>query len=74
MANFLLVTGMALACVPYVRPGQLADAARSDIWDIGLIGAEFLCDFDGGAKRSGLVARLIERHGVSGRLSPAPSA
>src|SRR3954453_7370157 len=26
--------------VPYARPGELADAAGSGVWDIGLIGAE----------------------------------
>jgi polar amino acid transport system substrate-binding protein len=35
-------------------------------------GAAFLQDFVQEAKRSGLVERLIERHGVSGRLSVAP--
>jgi polar amino acid transport system substrate-binding protein len=35
-------------------------------------GAAFLRDFVEEAKRSGLVARLIERHGVVGRLSVAP--
>jgi polar amino acid transport system substrate-binding protein len=37
-------------------------------------GARFLHDFVEEAKRSGLVARLIEKHGVKGRLSVAPSA
>ena len=37
-------------------------------------GAKFLRDFVEEAKRSGLVARLIERHGVVGRLSVAPPA
>jgi polar amino acid transport system substrate-binding protein len=35
-------------------------------------GAAFLRDFVEEAKRSGLVARLIEKHGVLGRLSVAP--
>src|SRR6202022_496139 len=35
-------------------------------------GAAFLRDFVEEAKRSGLVARLIERHSVVGRLSVAP--
>jgi len=35
-------------------------------------GARFLREFVEEAKRSGLVARLIERHGVAGRLSVAP--
>ncbi len=35
-------------------------------------GATFLRDFVEEAKRSGLVARLIEKHGVVGRLSVAP--
>jgi polar amino acid transport system substrate-binding protein len=35
-------------------------------------GAAFLRDFVEEAKRSGLVARLIEKHGVAGRLSVAP--
>ena len=38
------------------------------------IGAAFLRDFVEEAKKSGLVARLIERHGVVGRLSVAPPA
>ena len=29
-----------LTCVPFDTPAQLADAARADRWDIGLIGAE----------------------------------
>ena len=37
-------------------------------------GAAFLREFVEEAKRSGLVARLIERHGVAGRLSVAPPA
>ena len=37
-------------------------------------GAAFLRDFVEEAKKSGLVARLIERHGVTGRLSVAPPA
>jgi polar amino acid transport system substrate-binding protein len=36
--------------------------------------AGFLHDFVEEAKRSGLVARLIEKHGVKGRLSVAPPA
>ena len=32
--------GVPVAYVPYARPGELADAAGSDVWDIGLIGAE----------------------------------
>jgi polar amino acid transport system substrate-binding protein len=32
--------GVPIAYVPYARPGELADAADSDVWDIGLIGAE----------------------------------
>ena len=35
-------------------------------------GAAFLRDFVEEAKKSGLVARLIEKHGVVGRLSVAP--
>jgi polar amino acid transport system substrate-binding protein len=35
-------------------------------------GAKFLRDFVEEAKKSGLVARLIEKHGVVGRLSVAP--
>jgi polar amino acid transport system substrate-binding protein len=38
------------------------------------VGAAFLHDFVEEAKRSGLVARLIERHGVTGGLSVAPPA
>ena len=37
-------------------------------------GAAFLSDFIEEAKASGLVARLIERHNVRGRLSVAPAA
>ncbi len=33
--------------------------------------AAFLCDFVAEAKASGLVASLIEKHGVQGRLSVA---
>lgn len=32
--------GVGLQLVPYETPGELADAARGDAWDIGLIGAE----------------------------------
>ncbi len=32
--------GVKLKLVPFKSPGELADAAGSDIWDIGLIGAE----------------------------------
>src|ERR1700730_8611938 len=32
--------GVLVAYVPYARPGELADAAGSGVWDIGLIGAE----------------------------------
>ena len=32
--------GVPVAYVPYARPGELADAADTGIWDIGLIGAE----------------------------------
>ncbi|MBN8905000.1 MAG: ABC transporter substrate-binding protein, partial [Rhodospirillales bacterium] len=35
-------------------------------------GAAFLRDFVAEAKASGLVAQLIEKHGVQGRLSVAP--
>ena len=37
-------------------------------------GAAFLAEFVEEAKASGLVGRLIERHGVTGRLSVAPPA
>jgi polar amino acid transport system substrate-binding protein len=37
-------------------------------------GAKFLREFVEEAKKSGLVARLIERHGVVGRLSVAGPA
>ena len=37
-------------------------------------GFAFLKEFVEEAKKSGLVARLIERHGVVGRLSVAPPA
>lgn len=32
--------GVPVRYVPYPRPGELADAAASGVWDIGLIGAE----------------------------------
>ena len=32
--------GVPVKYVPYAKPGELADAADSDAWDIGLIGAE----------------------------------
>ena len=32
--------GVPVIYVPYARPGELADAAGSGVWDIGLIGAE----------------------------------
>jgi polar amino acid transport system substrate-binding protein len=32
--------GVAIACVPFASPGELADAAADDVWDIALIGAE----------------------------------
>jgi len=32
--------GVPLKYVPYARPGELADAAGTSVWDIGLIGAE----------------------------------
>lgn len=32
--------GVKVAYVPYARPGELADAAGTGVWDIGLIGAE----------------------------------
>jgi polar amino acid transport system substrate-binding protein len=32
--------GVAVKYVPFARPGELADAAGTDAWDIGLIGAE----------------------------------
>ena len=32
--------GVGIAYVPFPRPGELADAADTDRWDIGLIGAE----------------------------------
>jgi polar amino acid transport system substrate-binding protein len=41
---------------------------------VNAAGAAFLRDFVEEAKRSGLIARLIERHGVVGRLSVAPPA
>jgi polar amino acid transport system substrate-binding protein len=46
---------------------QAVGTARSNA-----AGAKFLRDFVEEAKRSGLVARLIEKHGVVGRLSVAP--
>ncbi len=32
--------GVPVKYVPYPKPGELADAAGGDVWDIGLIGAE----------------------------------
>ena len=32
--------GVKVKYVPFPRPGELADAAGQDVWDIGLIGAE----------------------------------
>lgn len=32
--------GVPMKFVPFPSPGELADAAESDVWDIGLIGAE----------------------------------
>src|SRR5688500_20407044 len=32
--------GVPVQYVPYKTPGELADAAETDTWDIGLIGAE----------------------------------
>lgn len=32
--------GVPVKYVPFARPGELADAAGQDVWDIGLIGAE----------------------------------
>jgi polar amino acid transport system substrate-binding protein len=32
--------GVPMVYVPYANPGELADAAGTDAWDIGLIGAE----------------------------------
>ncbi|MCC7271683.1 MAG: ABC transporter substrate-binding protein [Alphaproteobacteria bacterium] len=32
--------GVPVAYVPFPRPGELADAVGTDVWDIGLIGAE----------------------------------
>ena len=32
--------GVPVQYVPFARPGELADAAGQDVWDIGLIGAE----------------------------------
>lgn len=32
--------GVPVRYVPYPRPGELADAAGTDAWDVGLIGAE----------------------------------
>lgn len=32
--------GVPVAYVPFAKPGVLADAAGTDVWDIGLIGAE----------------------------------
>ncbi len=32
--------GVAVALVPFATPGELADAALEDVWDIGNIGAE----------------------------------
>ncbi|HEU0155777.1 MAG TPA: transporter substrate-binding domain-containing protein, partial [Stellaceae bacterium] len=39
-AEIAKALGVPVAYVPYARPGELADAAGSGVWDIGLIGAE----------------------------------
>jgi polar amino acid transport system substrate-binding protein len=39
-AEIARALGVPVAYVPYARPGELADAAGSGVWDIGLIGAE----------------------------------
>jgi len=48
---------------------QAVGTARANI-----LASNFLSDFVEEAKRSGLVAKLIEQHGVVGRLSVAPPA
>lgn len=58
-----------------ILPGQFAAVQQS----IGTLrsneaGAAFLRDFVEEAKASGLVASLIEKYGVTGRLSVAPAA
>ena len=70
-----------LLAVAQARPGsrildgqftavqQAVGTARKNI-----VGAAFLRDFVEEAKKSGLIAQLIERHGVVGRLSVAPAA
>lgn len=58
-----------------VLPGQFTSVQQSIGTGKGnAAGAAFLRDFVEEAKASGLVARLIERHGVIGRLSVAPPA
>ena len=32
--------GVPVRYVPFPKPGELADAATDDVWDVGLIGAE----------------------------------
>jgi polar amino acid transport system substrate-binding protein len=39
-AGIAACLGMPVRYVPYPRPGELADDAGNDAWDIGLIGAE----------------------------------
>jgi hypothetical protein len=74
--------GVPLQCASYPRPNKLADAADHNIWDICLIGAEparaqKIAFTDAcveiKAKRSGLVADLIQRHHVKGHsVAPPP--
>ena len=63
--------------LPHTRvlPGQFASVQQA----VGTrraneAGAAFLREFVEEAKSSGLVARLVAKHGVTGRLSVAPSA
>jgi hypothetical protein len=49
---------------------EAADAAKPD----RQVGAAFLREFVEEAKASGLVASLIEKHRVTGRLTVAPPA
>jgi len=39
-ADIAKLLGVPLQLVPFKTPGELADAAVDDVWDIGLIGAE----------------------------------
>ena len=55
--------GVGLELLQYGTPGEISDD----------VGAAFLKEFVEEMKASGFVAKLIEEHGVNGRLSVAPA-